>query len=1077
MDRSQDEKLSEFEGIIRPIDIVNDAQNLADFFNEIDELWPGTWTRGIPYTKQLAIDFINKRKSLKNFVAFNPDGKLVGFCSVHKRMEEPNVSYIGVLGAHPSILSKKYGKNLLLAAVDFSVKNGDLRQDLNTWASNMKAVPLYKKIGLQWVPDTSVYMQNYLPAILNHSFCKPFFEKHPNWYSNQVREITQAPDDHKLADMSVFKYYFKEGEDSLEVTIDRFSRSIVGISRNLEGKLIQVILRQNTHEVFTGIETNFHLGVNHNLGKALPLSINFEPSKEISIHKMTANTEALPEGLIYSNYYLVNSTTPDSNVYRKTPSLKAHLNVNGELFTLEMGVRAKQLINITSHHLDWWYPTGIIDLPLVIQNRTHEPIQGEIRIWSNANIEIIEKISPITLSSEEVIGKKFQIKVPKSFSESSITLYAQLVINNNKSRIFEIPLFVSNDPSVAAGLLSDSKKIILLNQFIRTEINLEGARVTILSKDYSLMGIGVNLLDFGPPFGFSEFNQVEFSSKISKNEDGIVVRLSKASLSKPELKFNRLFKLSPQNHHIEVWEEIENHGSIDDSLSVLIQPHFTNGVSLPIGETYLALDGEILHEKNVIWPIREGDLPDESERFEPWICIDVAGVSYYHIHDPINTSADPSRNKLNYLEKTLNIPALTVVKGPKSWLGISNQYKWKDIRQKARFLTQGKLLSVRENNQKAKAALNLLIPQEDLLLGNSENRINLTIESYRNMPLNGKLTVKSPDGWSIDIDNDQIENLCFQNSHQCKLTVKLPDSIYFGIYPLTVLIQSPFNNIMKRFLVLAFQATSQPRIEILPQHQGKKQVLLRNESLSITSSEDFAGAMTSLKWNDIEYLCSNFPMLIPSVFFNKDPGGVYNSLLGENDELDELKYIDEKYVYEETHDGPWKGVQYTVNINEQKSLKGLVLKISYEMLGGNSRILRIRIRIDNPTTAAFRFIHIGFLFPGFEGKRDEMYSMLDFDDPSQIYEFSRKNPIPLIGLGSSSIKSLFYHKNGHSLSLIPDVEKSNVLIFDAGEMVSAGGVFSSCYLEPNQSNEIIYYLVPNLPSENNARDVQELFSH
>ena len=244
MDRSQNEKLSEFEGIIRPIDLTNDAQNLANFFNEIDELWPGTWTQGIPYTEELAIDFIKKRKSLKNFVAFNPDGKLVGFCSVHKRMEEPNVSYIGVLGAHPSVLSKKYGKNLLLAAVDFSVKNGDLRQDLHTWASNMKAVPLYKKIGLQWVPDTSVYMQNYLPAILNHGFCKPFFEKHPNWYSNQVREITQAPDDHKLAEMSVFIYHFKEGDDSLEVTIDRYSRSIVGISRNLEGKAIEVILEE-----------------------------------------------------------------------------------------------------------------------------------------------------------------------------------------------------------------------------------------------------------------------------------------------------------------------------------------------------------------------------------------------------------------------------------------------------------------------------------------------------------------------------------------------------------------------------------------------------------------------------------------------------------------------------------------------------------------------------------------------------------------------------------------------------------------------------------------------------------------
>jgi hypothetical protein len=84
----------QFKGKIRPINISTDAQNLADFFNAIDDLWPGSWTRGVKFDSTRAREFIERRNALQTYVAFDPDERLVGFCSVHKRMEEENVSYI-----------------------------------------------------------------------------------------------------------------------------------------------------------------------------------------------------------------------------------------------------------------------------------------------------------------------------------------------------------------------------------------------------------------------------------------------------------------------------------------------------------------------------------------------------------------------------------------------------------------------------------------------------------------------------------------------------------------------------------------------------------------------------------------------------------------------------------------------------------------------------------------------------------------------------------------------------------------------------------------------------------------------
>ena len=86
------QEIDKFEGTIRSIDISQDAQNLANFFNGIDDLWPGSFTQGIKFTEKLAREFIEKRNALVTFVAFDPENRLVGFCSVHKRMEEENVS-------------------------------------------------------------------------------------------------------------------------------------------------------------------------------------------------------------------------------------------------------------------------------------------------------------------------------------------------------------------------------------------------------------------------------------------------------------------------------------------------------------------------------------------------------------------------------------------------------------------------------------------------------------------------------------------------------------------------------------------------------------------------------------------------------------------------------------------------------------------------------------------------------------------------------------------------------------------------------------------------------------------------
>ncbi|MFX0087469.1 MAG: GNAT family N-acetyltransferase, partial [Candidatus Hodarchaeota archaeon] len=947
-------KLDNFEGTIRSIDIDKDSLKLAEFFNSIDDLWPGTFTQGIKYDEKLARDFLIKRSALNSFVAFDPQNRLVGFCSVHKRKEEKNVSYIGILGAHPDVLSKKYGKHLLLTAVDFSVNNGDLRQDLHTWASNMKAVPLYKKIGLQWVPDTSVYMQNYIPAILQNAFCRPFFDKHPNWYLNQKREILQAPDENSYYKMKVFFYKFEEEGDSLEVIIDRYSRSIVGIKRKIDGSVIELVLKQENHEAFAGIEQEISLLVNNQSSEDLSLVISYEASKEITL-KTTQEIITVPQGKeSIINAFTIKDTTADTRIYRKTPSIKCNILINGEFLTLEAGMRARQLVDIYPVESSMWLPTGTQEISLHIQNRSESRIEGELLLWSNREIDIPNPIIPLSLETEENIGVQAIIASnPDLDRDVYTTLFCQVKMTNSKSRVFEIPLFISNSPGLTVGYQSDKKRIILQNQFIRCIVEIEGARATVNSANLTIMALGVPIFDYGPPFGFSEFNQVEFDYKIiHERNNSIQVKLSKQGQSKPNLIFHRYYELSSGNHHVSSWTEVENLSTTNDQVTTIFQPFFTQGVGNPLGKTVLASDNQLLiFGPTPIWPAGKGDLPEGTEKYEPWICIETDDVTYYHIYETQDTMADPSRGKLATLEKNIVIPALSSGRGSKSWLGFGIIGGWQKVREMAHFLVKKQILKDEELLLQPKSFLSFEIPKEQLLIGKRRSDIIIGLKSFRLMPFNGELTIIPPEGWTLNPASFEISNLNLMNPQEISCEFILPEDIPYGIYVCEFIFKSLGVQKAQKRKFLVYNGSKMPNIDDLPEVEGKRLVSVSNDSIKFTSSVDFAGSLVQITHNETTYLLSNFPNIAPSLFFTKDPGGMVNTVfVGKNDDIDDIKYLKEEYSAVKIESEQWSGIEYSTNIHERKSLKGLKVKVAYETLGGETNIIRVRTTIHNPTT-------------------------------------------------------------------------------------------------------------------------------
>ena len=171
--------------------------------------------------------------ALATFLAFAPgerDGeqRVVGLCSLYDYPALPSTAYIALLSAHPGYHGRGVGRDLLKVALERTVALGYNRLDLNTWAGNTKAVPLYKKSGYFWAPETSVRMENYLPLIFRLEPAREFF-RHADWYRDYKRELGLEEDDQKIGKLQVYTYLWERDGRHLKVVIDRVSNGIAAL--------------------------------------------------------------------------------------------------------------------------------------------------------------------------------------------------------------------------------------------------------------------------------------------------------------------------------------------------------------------------------------------------------------------------------------------------------------------------------------------------------------------------------------------------------------------------------------------------------------------------------------------------------------------------------------------------------------------------------------------------------------------------------------------------------------------------------------------------------------------------------
>ena len=205
-----------------------DVEAVAKMWKESRSGWPPGFLGPSDITASSVAQEEKSSGKLFTVLAFQGE-RVVGYCRTSPYGGEIDASYVDLINVTPDMHGMGVGKALLLDAVNRSVEFGMNRIDLHTWPANMKAVPLYKKTGFFWVPETMVYMQNYIPYLLGRDEFLKFLDGE-DWYRCFHRALLVEPDVEKTeSGREIFRYVFNRGTDSFVAEFDKKGRYLSGV--------------------------------------------------------------------------------------------------------------------------------------------------------------------------------------------------------------------------------------------------------------------------------------------------------------------------------------------------------------------------------------------------------------------------------------------------------------------------------------------------------------------------------------------------------------------------------------------------------------------------------------------------------------------------------------------------------------------------------------------------------------------------------------------------------------------------------------------------------------------------------
>ncbi len=1076
------------------------ASRIAEMFNSWDELWPGGFTGGVPYTPERVHKVYSKMRAIAILIAMDKDTP-VGFLSLLQHWRDPEAAYIGLLGVSPGVLKKKVGKRLLLRSIAIATEKGYLRVDLNTWSGNTRAVPLYKKIGLMWNPETDgVYLQSWIPGILQHPLCIPFFEKHSNpqaWYTLQQRELAQAPDDMHEGKMNVFIYSFKSGDDSLRVIVDRYARAITGIERVIDGERLKINARVPNHLTLCGISSSYLLEITNETKANLEFSVSLEGFDALHFGEKHETILKVPAGGVsdWSVPFQLDSAAPLFRKEEKSPSIKAKMKISGAEVALHTGLKIKPAAEITTHFGETRVvPGGTTQLPLTITSNTPTPLRGKLRFDPpNTTLLVSPMECDVEITPEGLAGAVIEVTAKGDSPLGTYDLWAALHLHQNVSkglkvttRKYRLPIYCIPEGGVTVGEDDRTRELHVVSSDYTARIAREGGQIRIVSHIGQILSLTLRN-EVGPPFGLSPFRFAEHEIDVDQSASSTIVSLTAVHPERPLKVVTRL--TFPHNSPLISQETLVTNTSKEEHSFQLRLIGPGGGISLTTGTAVIPLASGTVKESTSSILVSYPSIQTNPELFrEEWIAIEGESLTVGQVWDPENLEeilVNTGRiGRLQYQQTTLKpgeqkrISRVWHIMRAPSWVAI--QRVWQE-----KIKHQIPPLSALLTPPETTTALQIT-PPTIVLPHRKKVSCEFTMRYSASSPLSGPLSIDPPKEWSaklnlLDAESStspiMLSEITRDNPPTLRLslspTKSTPDK--FALFKANMTWQTPVQ-IRQSLSILQLGATGS-KVDISEEREEDLRIFrVKNGLLEFLVSPDFGGCLYSLKnQQGTELLCSAFPTPQPKIFIQNYHGGVQPIISGIDEDTFAAKTnLEEMQASPCTLGKLWKGVEVSWQSKLQPVCRGVEFKLKYLTAPG-SPLIMIDWHFINNTAAPLRLFTGLLMDLGFNGSVTN--SILQARWGKDLTEI-RPSPTPAAFTPDTGVAWLKQDPSEseppEGLALLTAGQRKTILALHIGIAVWLGSFDANLWLKPGEKRVQRCCLVVNPQSDDELEELQRI---
>ena len=935
-----------------------DNASLAVMWNESDDQWPGTFTNGVPLTGKRVREWIEKETALMRLVVENgTDGSIVGYGSLWEEPGHEGTCCVDLLNVHPAHQKRSLARRMLTRMVDWAAGHGYRRMTIGTWPGNLKSVPLYKKVGFFWIPDTDVHMENFIPGIRQLDIAQRFFERH-DWYTAFRRELKQVEDNQRhpaMGDMKIYIYRWEEDGEFLEAVVDRQAQALTG----LETPDFVAYAIVDEGEPAQGIAYPMHWRIANK--RAEPVSVSVLAGGEAGIeldYRASFTLAAGQERVVEATFICaVDAPRLDPTEKEKAePKIETTLVVGGEVIELGTGLRYHPAVETGAEpELPSLLPGQPQTIHLQLRNCVGRAVNGTVTIVPQEGLTTDWLRHEFQIEADGYAG--LPLTVACNRAGATPLLVAATFANDDRqvtTALQRIPLLVTPLGGVAADLNKD--RLVVENDFFQLTCRAKGGSCQIRSKSLQQREARI-LEEVGPPFEPWDLFEKPYDLALEHGQGWAKATLTARSGHLPGLTLAREITLTA-SPLVQVRYRVVNNGAMAHKFQIKpnlwLSDRDAATIALPRQERLV-----VTHAAD--FPSAHGDLPKKPEGLaEQWAALSrdgqVAGAIWST--DVVEHGFGWGRLHLYFAERTLEPQSAADVGPFYLYVGPGN---WRDVRRAWQRTAGAAPPRPKALPEPARPHAFGLSPAPLVML-TSQVEARLCANSVRERETQGRLVVEPPPGWTVDRVEFPVEGLALGKPLEETLCLTTTDDRIGAVVGHVRLETTLFDEVRPFTVIRLGDEKASVRVEET-QEVGQTVWDIANGRCAWTVAPAFHGG--AIAWreagSEINHLMTAFPDDGELGWFKPWFGGIQPTLMPAGDDdrgwpgkLHEETFAAVPFDATDLQGISWRGVQLTASLTRE-GFEGLRAEIAYLTVGG-SNVLKVVYRLVNETSAYRRAV-------------------------------------------------------------------------------------------------------------------------